>query len=118
MIEAPAVLLFWLLFGRNGGGGRATPPGRRGDVPPAGEEYPEGVWPRAVPKGGEVPIKNTGGPNPDDWRRTRVAACVDFLANDDRSINALTTLFDHHVIEKGDIVLAQQIEKLAPHQAQ
>jgi len=103
MIEAPAALLFWLLLG--GGRGGASPPkrGGRGDVPPAGEVYTEGVWPRAVPKGGEVPIKNTGGPNPDDWRRSRFKACIDFLMQDDRSLAAFTSLFEHHVIEDGDI---------------
>lgn len=105
MIEAPAVLLFaWLFgFGRNGKGGGASPPKNRGDVTPAGEQYDEGVWPRAVPKGGEVPIKNTGNPDPVAWRIARYKACLDFLANDDRSINALTSLFDHGVIEHGDI---------------
>lgn len=104
MIEAPAMLLLWLLLGR----GRGTPPngGRgdgRGDVVPAGEEYDEGAWPRAVPKGGEVAIKDTGNPDVSAWRVSRYKACIDFLAEDDRSINAMTMLFDQHVIEKGDI---------------
>lgn len=107
MIEAPAALLFWALFG--GRGGASSPPkkkgngGGRGDVAPAGEEYDEGVWPRAVPKGGEVSIKMTGGPTPDAWRQSRYKACIDFLMQDDRSLNAMTSLFEHHVIEKGDI---------------
>src|SRR5437867_6852359 len=106
MIEAPAVLLLaWLLGNRNG---RTTPPkrngnGKRGDVAPAGEQYQEGVFPRAVPKGGEVPIKQTGGADIREWRRSRFQACIDFLMNDDRALNGITMLFEHHVIERGDI---------------
>jgi hypothetical protein len=106
MIEAPAlVLLAWLLGNRNG---RTSPPkrngnGNRGGIAPAGEVYDEGVFPRAVPKGGEVPIKQTGGADIRAWRKTRFDACIDFLMNDDRALNAITTLFDHHVIERGDI---------------
>jgi len=103
MIEAPAILLFWLLFGRGGRG--ASPPnnGSGGDVAPAGEAYDEGVWPRAVPKGGEVPIKLTGIAPPAAWRKSRFDAVIDFLMNDPRSLDAMTSLFEHHVIEKGDI---------------
>lgn len=105
MIEAPAILLFaWLFGGRNGDSSR---PGndlpKRGDVPPAGEQYKEGAFPRAVPKGGEVAIKNTGGPDPDSWRKSRYQACIDFLMQDDRALQGITTLFGEHVIERGDI---------------
>lgn len=104
MIEAPAAVLLWLLLG--GGRGRGSPPnngGGRGDVVPAGEEYDEGVWPRAVPKGGEVAIKDTGNPDPTAWRVSRFQACIDFLMQDDRSVNAMTALFESRVIERGDI---------------
>lgn len=100
MIEAPAILLFWLLFGR---GSRGSPPKRNGDIAPAGEQYDEGAWPRAVPKGGEVAIKDTGGPSPDVWRKQRFDACIDFLMQDDRSLNAITSLFEQHIIEHGEI---------------
>jgi len=102
MIEAPAVaLVFWLL---GLGSRRGSPPDERGgEILPAGEAYPEGVWPRAVPKGGTVAIKDTGNPDPKAWRKSRFDACIDFLMQDDRSLNAMTSLFEHHVIEKGDI---------------
>jgi hypothetical protein len=103
MIEAPAALIFWLLLGGGRGAPKRNGGGSRGDVAPAGEEYDEGAWPRAVPKGGEVAVKNTGTPDPAAWRKSRYDACLDFLTNDDRSINAMTMLFDQHVIERGDI---------------
>jgi hypothetical protein len=103
MIEAPAALLLWFLFGSRG---RSTsPPNGRGGVVPAGEVYPEGVWPRAVPKGGEVAIKLTGGPDPAAWRQSRYQACVDFLMQDDRSLDAMTLLFEQQIIERGDVAI-------------
>ena len=115
MIEAPAAVLFWLLLGSGRGRAPKGNGGGRGDVVPAGEEYPEGAWPRAVPKGGEVAIKDTGNPNPDAWRLSRYQAALDFLANDDRSINAMTMLFDHHVIEKGDITANEVALSVVAH---
>ncbi len=100
MIDAVTIplLLLFLSGGRGGGGGKGGGSKNRGDVPPAGEVYEEGAWPRAVPKGGERPIKNTGGPTVADWRRSRFQACIDFLMNDDRSLDAITNLSAHNVI--------------------
>ena len=97
MIEAPAIMLFAWLLGLGAGRGNGKKNGRKPIVDPI--DYAEGVWSRAVPSGGEVPIHNTGGLDPAGWRMSRWNAIVKFLMEDDRSLNAMTSLVEHGVIE-------------------
>jgi len=104
VIEAPAAVLLWLLFdGAKGNGKRPAPRTPAGEKETPVEKLPDvGAWPRAVPKGGEVSIKQTGGQDIVAWRRLRYRAAVDFLSLDDRSINAMTELVDQGRVEKSE----------------
>ena len=116
MIEAPAILLFsWLL----GLGGPARAPSRKngnGGGKPDVEKLPDiGAWPRAVPDGGEVGIKQTGGTDIIAWRKSRLKAARDFLANDDRSIAALTKLVEDGAVEHGDFAIDEIALSVVTH---
>lgn len=102
MIEAPAVLLISFLFGLGARGKRTATPKKDNGKTEVEEQPHIGAWPRAVPKGGEVSIKQTGGNDIIAWRRMRFTAAVEFLSQDDRSIDALTKLVEDGVVEHGD----------------
>lgn len=118
MIEAPAILLFAWLFGS---GARS----KRGpflkekqpeDLEEILEEIPHiGAWPRAVPKGGEVAVKQTGGSDPIAWRRLRFRALRAFLSEDDRSIAALTNLVEAGTVEHGDFAIDEIALSVVAH---
>jgi hypothetical protein len=117
VIEAPAILLFAWLLGLGERGEKRPPPGVR---PPPGkpevEELPDiGAWPRAVPKNGEKPIKQTGGNDPLAWRLSRYAATIDFLSNDDRSIDALTSLVESSSVEHGNFAVNEIAISVVAH---
>lgn len=108
MIDATAIVaLAWLLGLTNGRGG-ATPPSKpkgNGGKGPVVDLPDVGAWPRAVPAGREVKIKQTGGEDPIAWRRSRFEAAKKFLSEDDRSIEALTAVVEHGVVEHGDFAI-------------
>lgn len=90
MIDAAALtLLIGFLSGR-GRSSSISSSTSSTEIP--ADTYPQGAWPRAVLSGGEVSIQQTGGNNVSTWRASRYQAAVEFLANDNRSINAITTL--------------------------
>jgi len=106
VIEAPAiVILAWLLGLDAGRGGPKAKPREKGEPEPVEPIEDIGAWPRAVPDGGERAIKQTGGPDPIAWRRSRYEAAKKFLSEDDRSINALTMLFESGEVEKGEYAI-------------
>jgi len=117
MIEAPAVLVFaWLLgLGERGRGGE-RPPKRGGVLPEPVEPVADiGAWPRAVPKGGERSVEQTGGTDPIAWRRLRFRAARAFLSEDDRSIEALTTLVETNTVEHGDFAIDEISKSVVAH---
>jgi hypothetical protein len=58
-----------------------------------------------VPSGGETGMKQTGGKDIIGWRRERYSTCIDFLLQDDRSINAFTNLVDSGRVERSEFNL-------------
>lgn len=123
MIEAPAILLFsWLLgIGRDThpAGGLPKKPagdgGAKGGAPDVQQLPDIGAWPRAVPEGGEIAMKLTGGNDPVAWRKSRLQAARIFLSTDDRSINAMTKLVEDGAVEHSDFAIDEIALSVVTH---